>query len=82
MMLARLGPTSAIRRKNTRKASAVHTSPSTTTDASASPDGSWVGKPPIANGSSMIVAMPSAPATGPSGSTAVRWRLAISGPQA
>ena len=81
-MLARLGPTSAIRRKKTRKASAVQTSPSTTTETIAWSVGVSLGAPSSANGSSRIDAIPSAPATGPSGSTAVRWRLAISGPQA
>ena len=82
MIVARLGPISAIRRKKTRKAKAVQIRPSTATEASASLVGVSVGAPASRRGSSMIDAIPIAPATGPSGSAPDRWRLTISGPVA
>lgn len=79
---ARLGPASAIRRKKTRNASAEHTSPSTTTDDTASNDGADAGMSPMPNGSSMIAAIPRAAVTGPSGSAPDSLFFTISGPTA
>ena len=80
--VARLGPTSAMRRKKRRKAAAEHTSPSTTIATRVSVAGVSVGKSPMPNGSSMIEAIAMAAVTGPSGSAPARCRLTISGPHA
>lgn len=82
MIEARLGPTSVISRKKSRKAIAVQTRPSTTSEASTSVLGICVGSPAAAGGRSRSVAMPRAPATGPIGSAAAKWRLTSIGPAA
>src|SRR5436309_12325076 len=67
--LSRLGPASAISRKNTTSPSAVHTTPRTAIQPSASSGGAPSGGAITAAGVSATAAAPSATATGPIGSS-------------
>jgi hypothetical protein len=72
MIVARLGPASAMSAKKMTKVSAEHATPSTTIAPMASDDGTASGGDSAAAGSRSSEAMPSAAATGPRGSPSDR----------
>src|SRR4051795_4935342 len=80
--VARPGPTSPISAKNNRKASALHATPSTSTERIVWPDGVEAGAEISANGASTSAEMPIEPVTGPSAYMSRKRSLMIIGPAA
>jgi len=82
MTLARDGPASVSRTKNTTSAIAVHAMPSTTTEPQALSGGEWSGNENAASGASAIVEIVSAAATGAIAGRSESVFFAIIGPAA
>src|SRR5712692_6754589 len=82
MTVARTGPTSAIRRKKSRNATAVQTTPSTATAASTAEEGIVAGSWAILTGAYKSAQAPSETATTSRLGRSARRREMISGPKA
>jgi hypothetical protein len=80
--IALTGPISAIRAKKTRKASAVQTTLSTTTDAIARPEGAWAGRLNAATGTYASAERLNEIVITPSAGTSERNAATIAGPVA